>query len=382
MKRKIALTTGTRAEYGILRPLMYEIKNSKKLELKLLVSGMHFSKKHGNTISEIKRDKFPITGRINMIPKTDSNYAMAIALGEGVIRFARIFNKIKPDINLVLGDRDEALASALAAYHMNIPNAHIHGGDKTLGGIDEYNRHAITKISNIHFAATKKSMDRILSMGELKKNIFLTGSPSVDEISKHKITSKTVLEKKYNLNFSGKEILLLQHSVTTQTELSKKQIENTLKAISKFKETTIAIAPNSDAGNIAIFKALKFFSEKHRFLRIFPNIPRNDYLGMLSNCRVLVGNSSSGIIEGGYFDISIVNIGIRQKNRESEKSVINVKGNSVNEIYLAIKKNLMKKKIKYKKKNVYGKGNASKKIVRILERISLDKSLIQKQISY
>jgi len=156
MKRKITLTTGTRAEYGILRPVINNIKNSKKLELQLLVAGMHLSKKHGNTISEIKHDKFRIHGKIKMIPKTDSNHAMAIALGKGIIQFADIFKKLKPDINLILGDRDESLASALAAYHMNIPNAHIHGGDKTLAGIDEYNRHAITKISNIHFAATKK----------------------------------------------------------------------------------------------------------------------------------------------------------------------------------------------------------------------------------
>ncbi len=382
MKRKITLTTGTRAEYGILRPVINDIKNSKKLELQLLVSGMHLSKKHGNTISEIKHDQFPIHGKIKMMPKTDSNHAMAIALGEGVIQFANIFKKLKPDINLVLCDRDESLASALAAYHMNIPNAHIHGGDKTLAGIDEYNRHAITKISNIHFAATKKSMNRILSMGELKKNVFLTGSPSIDEVANHKITSKTTLEKKYNLNFSGKEILLLQHPVTTQSEQSKIQIENTLKAISKLKNTTIAIAPNSDAGNLSIFKALEKYSKKYNFLNLFPSLPRNDYLGMLSNCHVLVGNSSSGIIEGGYFDISVVNIGIRQQNRESGKNIIHVKGNSVNEIYLAIKKSLMKRKNNSKKKNIYGTGNASKKIVRILETISLNQSLIQKQISY
>jgi len=381
MKRKITITTGTRADYGILRPVINGIKNNKKLELQLLVSGMHLSKKHGNTILEIKHDKFPIHGKIKMIPKTDSNYAMAITLGEGVIQFAEIFKKLKPDINLILGDRDEALASALAAYHMNIPNAHIHGGDKTLAGIDEYNRHAITKISNIHFAATKKSMTRILSMGEFKKNVFLTGSPSIDEVANHKITSKSKLEKKYNLQFSGYEILLLQHPVTTQTQQSEIQITNILKSLSKLKKTTIAIAPNSDAGNSSIFRALQEYSKKNNFLKLYPNLPRSDYLGMLSNCRVLVGNSSSGIIEGGYFDIFIVNIGIRQQNRESGKNVIHVKGNSIDEIYLAIKKGLMKKK-NNSKKNVYGNGNASKKIVKILETIQLDQSLIEKQISY
>jgi GDP/UDP-N,N'-diacetylbacillosamine 2-epimerase (hydrolysing) len=381
MKRKITITTGTRADYGILRPIINRIKDSSKLELQLLVSGMHLSKKHGNTILEIKNDKFPIHGKIKMFPRTDSNHSMAITLGEGIIQFANIFKKLKPDINLILGDRDEALASAIAAYHMNIPNAHIHGGDKTRAGIDEYNRHAITKISNIHFPGTKKSMNRILSMGEIKKNVFLTGSPSIDEVANHKITSKTNLEKKYNLHFSGNEILLLQHPVTTQSDQSKIQITNILKSISKFKKTTIAIAPNSDAGNSPIFRALQEYSKKNDFLKLYPNLPRRDYLGMLSNCRVLVGNSSSGIIEGGYFDIFVVNIGIRQQNRESGKNVIHVKGNSSNEIYLAIKKGLSKKK-NYSKKNVYGNGDASKKIVKILETIKLDQALIEKQISY
>jgi len=228
----------------------------------------------------------------------------------------------------------------------------------------------------------KKSMNRILSMGELKKNVFLTGSPSIDEVANHKITSKTTLEKKYNLNFSGKVILLLQHPVTTQSKQSKIQIKNTLMAVSKFKVTVITIAPNSDAGNISIFKDLEKFSKKYNFFQLFPNLPRSDYLGMLSNCSVLVGNSSSGIIEGGYFDIPVVNIGIRQQNRESGKNIIHVKGNSINEIYLSIKKSLMKKKNHSKKHNIYGTGNASKKIVRILETIPLDQSLIQKQISY
>ena len=315
------------------------------------------------------------------LKKLISNQKKGHTLDQKFYTDDEIFKKFQVDINIIQGDRDEVLASAIAAYHMNIPNAHIHGGDKTSAGIDEYNRHAITKISNIHFPGTKKSMNRVLSMWEIKKNVFLTGSPSIDEVANHKITSKTNLEKKYNLHFSGNEILLLQHPVTTQSEQSKIQITNILKSISKFKKTTIAIAPNSDAGNSPIFRALQEYSKKNDFLKLYPNLPRRDYLGMLSNCRVLVGNSSSGIIEGGYFNIFVVNIGIRQQNRESGKNIIHVKGNSSNEIYLAIKKGLSKKK-NNSKKNVYGNGDASKKIVKILETIKLDQSLIEKQISY
>jgi len=379
--RRITVTTGTRAEYGILRPVLREIVKSRNLELFLIVAGMHLSSKFGKTIEEIKHDGFKINAKVNMIPKNDTPYAMATSLGNGVVKFAKIFKKIKPDINLVLGDRDETFSSALAASHMNIPNAHIHGGDKTRAGIDEYNRHTITKISNIHFPATKKSMERILRMGENPKYVFLTGSPSIDEVTKNKITSKKNLEKKYCINLTGEEIILLQHPVTTEYQKSKTQIVNTLKAIVKLKKLTFAIAPNSDAGNHKIFQQLKLYSQKYDFIKMFRNLPRCDYLGMLKNCGVLVGNSSSGLIEGSYFDIPVINIGIRQANRERGTNVQDVKNNSVILIHRAIEKALKKKPMKFNNK-IFGNGKASFKIVRIIERLKLDQNLIQKQITY
>lgn len=380
MKRKISVTTGTRADYGILRPVLQAILKSKKLELYLIVTGTHLSKKHGLTINEIKRDGFEIFATIDMVPQGDTNYFMSKALGEGIIAFSKIFSKLRPDINLILGDRDEMLASALAAAHMNIPNAHIHGGDKS-GGIDEYNRHAITKISNIHFAATKKSKERIIKMGENPKYVFLTGSPGLDEVVSNKITNKKDLEKKYGLKFDGSEILLLQHPVTTQTKISGEQILSTLKAIAKTKKTTIAIAPNSDAGNKIIFKYLESFSRKYDFIKMYRSLPRSDYLGLLKNCGVLVGNSSSGMIEANYFQIPVINIGIRQEGREKGKNVLDLKYASVKSVYDTILKALKIKK-SIKSTNVYGNGNASKKILYCLEKINLSKDLIQKNIFY
>jgi len=381
MKRKIAVTTGTRADYGFLKPILKGILKNKKLEPYLLVTGMHLSKKHGLTINEIKKDGFKIKAKIDMIPEEGSTYAMSKVLGKGIISFSKIFKKIQPDINLVLGDRDEMLASALSASHMNIPNAHIHGGDVS-GGIDEYNRHAITKISNIHFAATKKSKDRIIKMGENPKYVFFTGSPSIDEILQKHITKKIELGKKYGIKFNGKEILLVQHPVTTQENQSKKQIRNTLIAIVKTKCKTIAICPNSDAGHRSIFKELRIFSEKLPFIKVYENLPRSDYLGMLKNCAVLVGNSSSGLIEASYFDIPVVNIGIRQKNRERGKNVVDVVNNSQIMIYRAIMRAIRKKPKKIKNERIYGDGNASKKIVRYLETIKLNERLINKQLFY
>jgi len=332
------------------------------------------------TINEIIKDGFRIYSSFDMLSKEDSNYSMSKALGEGIVSFTKIFYKLKPDINLILGDRDEMLASALAAYHLNIPNAHIHGGDKSQGGIDEYNRHAITKISNIHFAATSRSKERILKMGENPKFVFHTGSPSIDEIIKKPITIKKSLEKKYGINLNGKDILLIQHPVTTQTRQSGKQIMNTLKAIVKIGENTIAIAPNSDPGNGLIFKHLRTFSKKYDFIKMYNTLPRNDFLGLLKNCGALVGNSSSGMIEASYFDTSVVNIGIRQKGREKGSNVIEVE-DSINSIYSGILRAFKKHK-KFHKGNLYGKGNAAAKIVKHLEKIKLDEELINKQIFY
>ena len=380
MKRKIFVTTGSRAEYGFLRPLFYEICQNKKLELYIIVAGMHLTKKHGMSINEIKKDGFKIHDTVTMIPKGNTVHHMAKALGEGILQFSDIFHHVRPDINLVLGDRDEMLASTIAATHMNIPNAHIHGGDKS-GGIDESNRHAITKFSHIHFAVSKNSMKRIIKMGENQKFVFFTGSPSIDEVLSQKITTKKHLEKKYNLKFTGNEILFLQHSVTTQDRKSDLHIRNTLTSLFKTRKNIIAISPNSDAGHKAIFNQLKKYSNKTNF-KVFPNLPREDYLGMLKNCAILVGNSSSGIIEASYFDTPVVDIGIRQKNRDRGKNVLTVESNSAALIYKTLLKALKMRDKKFKNDFIYGKGNASKKICRHLESIKLDDSLIQKEITY
>lgn len=379
LKRKILVTTGTRAEYGILRPVLRAIDKSAKLELCLVVTGTHLSKKYGLTINEIKKDGFEIVATIDMIPKKDTLYSMSRKLGEGIVAFSKIFHKFKPDINLILGDRDEMLASAIAAYHMNIPNVHIHGGDKSRG-VDEYNRHAITKMSNIHFVATRKSKERVIRMGEDPDHVFLTGSPSIDEIVTSKITNKKELEKKYGIKFTGNEILLVQHPVTTQTDLSERQIRNTLEAIVKIGNTTIAIAPNSDAGNKAIFKYLRLFSSRYDFIKIYGSLPRSDYLGMMKNCGALVGNSSSGMIEASYFHVPVVNIGIRQEGRERGKNVFDVKDESTRSIHNTISKALEMRR--FTSDHVYGNGKASEKIVKHLEKINFDKDLIQKQIVY
>ena len=344
----------------------------------LIVTGTHLSKKHGMTINEIKKDKFKIYQTFKFLPNDDTGFSAAKSLGEGVVQFAKIFKKIKPDINLILGDRDEMLASAIAAYHMNIPNAHIHGGDVSRN-IDEYTRHAITKISNIHFPSTEKSKRRIIKMGENPKFVFLTGSPSIDELRSNKILNKKQFENKYGFQVTKNSIVLIQHPVTTQIVNTKKHIQNTLKAIEYFGYTTTIIAPNSDAGSNTIFQNIKHFAKSHNFVRIFPSLPRRDFLCLIKNCGVLVGNSSSGLIEASYFGTSVVNIGIRQQGRERSKNVFDAKSESVISIKRAILRALKKNT---KPSYLYGIGNASQKIVRHLEKIKLNYELIEKQLTY
>lgn len=380
MNRKISVITGSRSEYGLLRPVLKEILKSKKLDLYLIVAGMHLSKKYGSTINEIYNDGFKIYFKVDTTPKGNSNYSMANSLGSGIIKFASVFKKLKPDINVILGDRHESLSAALAAIYMNIPNAHIHGGERSQAGIDEYNRHVITKISNLHFAATQKSKTRIIKLGENPKFVFHTGSPGIDEIFSNQITSKTQLEKKYSLDFTKNPFLLIQHPVTTDIEHIENEISNILKIVISYKKPIIAIAPNSDAGHKIIYKKLQEYSKLHPFLKLYKSVPRSDYLGFLKNCSLLIGNSSSGIIEGGYFNIPVVNVGIRQNGRERNSNVVDVK-NTVSSIKSGINIALNSNH-HYIKKNIYGYGKSAKKIVKILETVPINKELIQKKIFY
>jgi UDP-hydrolysing UDP-N-acetyl-D-glucosamine 2-epimerase len=381
MQKKILVSTGARSEYGILKPLLKEIQKSKKLKLILVVTGSHLSKNHGYTINEIKKDGFKIDSIIRLSHFRDKNVDISTALGKYVINFSKIFQKFQPDINFIIGDRDEMFASAIAASHMNIINAHLAGGDKS-GGVDEYNRHAITKLSNIHFANTANSKKRIIKMGEDPKYVFLTGSPVVDDIFAKKITEKPVLEKKIGKKITGNEILLIQHPVTTQPKQAEKQIASTLNAIVSLKIPTFAIRPNLDSEYKKIFKKLQTFSKKYKFIDVHSSFPRSDFLGLLKNCGILIGNSSSGIIEASCFSIPVINIGIRQKGRDGDKKVIEVNNFQQGLIRKAIlKATKMKNDHKLHMRSIYGDGKSSKRIAKLLEKKYPEK-ISQKFISY
>ncbi|MBD3211228.1 MAG: UDP-N-acetylglucosamine 2-epimerase (hydrolyzing) [Candidatus Lokiarchaeota archaeon] len=381
--RKICIISGSRAEYGLLRPLMKAIKNDNKLELSLIVTGMHLSKEFGYSKSQIVRDGFEIDEEIKMCPTYDSGYGMARSVGEGIKRISNGLKKLNPDIVLVLGDRIEAFAGGVSAALMNLVLGHIHGGDSARAGLDESMRHSLTKFAHIHFPATGKSAERIVNLGEDKWRIYIVGAPGLEAILNTALFPKKKIFAEFKLDLSKPYILLVQHSVSTEPEKAKNQIQETIFAITKLALPTIIIFPNSDAGGREIIKEIKKI-ESLKFIRVYKNLTRKKFLSLMKYCSVMIGNSSSGIIESPSFKIPVINIGNRQEGRERSNNVIDVDYNRY-EILKSIEKALHDedfKKIIENCTNPYGDGKASKLIVKVLKKIEINKKLIQKKITY
>ena len=389
--RKMAVVTGTRAEYGLLYPVLKAIESHPALELSLIVTGMHLSREFGYTVKEIEQDGFRIDATVDMLLSSDTGSAMARSVGIGIIGMVQAFEQLKPDIILMLGDRVEPLAAAIAGAYMNKPVAHIHGGDSSTGGLDEYARHAITKLAHIHFPATKKSAERIIKMGEDEWRVHTVGSPALDSILDEELLPEEVLAKRlcpepvegFSLDSLRPIILVVQHPVTTDIDNAANQIRETLEAIVELNLQTFVIYPNADAGGRRMVEVIKRY-EKYPFIKTFKSIRHKEYLSLMKAATVMVGNSSSGIIEAPSLNLPVVNIGTRQQGRERAENVIDVEHNK-EKIIQAVKKALTDEKFKKvveKCHNPYGDGQAGKRIAQILSKLKITPRLIQKQITY
>ncbi len=377
-KRKIAVVTGSRAEYGLLRPVMQAIKKHPKLALSVIVAGMHLVRSKGLTLKEVEKD-FKVDFKVDMKMKDDSNITLAKSLGYGIIRFVQIFEKAKPDIVVVLGDRNEALAATLAASQINIPVAHIHGGDITNSGtIDESIRFSISNFAHIHFVASKKSAERLLKIGEEKRRVFFTGSPGIDAILNSKYLSRKTIMNKYNLNSLRSYCILVHNPVTIDPKSSYKDLKSELELLDSLGIRVIAIHPNADAGSTAMVKLLDSYARKEKpNFSIYKNILHKDYLNLLKYASFLMGNSTSGIIEAPTLKTPVINVGERQKGRDYFgyiKFVDSKRSSLIN----AIEAVTDKKFVFPKTKNPYGNGNSAKKIVDILVKQKLGFNLIKK----
>ena len=382
--KKIAVVTGTRAEYGMFQPVLRAIEAREGLQLLLVVTGMHLSYEFGYTVDEIVKDGFKISARVDMVPSTDTLEAMAESVGKGIIGMAQTWLQLKPNIILVLGDRVEPLAAAIAGAYMNIPVAHIHGGDSSKGGLDEYARHAITKFAHVHFPATQKSAERIIRMGEDEWRVHMVGSPALDAILNEPLIPRDKMIERFKIDESKPLILLLQHPVTTEADNAGKQMTETLEAVVKLGYPIILLYPNADAGGRRIIEVIKDYEKKNTFIKTFKSLPRLEYLSLLKIASVLVGNSSSGMIDAPSFGLPVVNIGSRQEGRERANNVIDVKDNR-KEITMAIRKAITDKnflKVVMKCHNPYGDGKSSPRIAEILSKIENTPRLLQKKMTY
>ncbi len=380
-KRKVLYVSGTRAEYGLMRETLRAIQCHPKLKLEIAATGMHLMNEFGRTVNEIKKDGFKIDP-VNAVFRKDTKESVVDFIGRFMLKFADLLDRIKPDIILLLGDRPEMLSSSMAGAYLGIPVAHVHGGDVSLT-IDEFARHAITKFSHIHFAATQKSAERIIKLGEDPWRVFVVGAPGLDSIFGQKLLSKKEIAKKYDLNLSKPLVMVLQHAVTMEKEEAPRQMKEMMDAVKELGLQTVVIYPNADPGGRAMIKVIEQY-RKLPYIRVYKNIIHKDYLSLMKVADVMVGNSSGGIIESPSFHLPSISVGTRQKGRERTDNVIET-GYDKEEIKRAIRKALYDKKFlsKVKRiKNPYGQGKAASKIAGILARIKIDKKLLEKQITY
>lgn len=380
--RKIAVITGTRAEYGYLKPLMNAIEQDKDLELIPIITGMHLLPEFGDSYKLVEND-FLKTVKIPMNLKGDTLEDMATYLASGVKNFAEYFSKNPLDIVVVLGDRTEPFAAALASMYLNIPVAHINGGDVSGGTVDESIRHAITKIAHVHLVHTQENADRIAKMGEDKKRIYVVGALTLDIILNKALMSKNEIFKKYDLDPKETTFLVVQHPITTLHDQGFSQMQELFSTLDILKKQTVMLYPNCDAGGKKLIDLIEKY-EHHDYMHVFKNLTHEDYLSIMKNVDLMIGNSSSAIIEAPSFKIPVINVGGRQSGRSRTDNIIDVKPDQ-NKILKAIDFALNDKDFLKKVqtcKNKFGDGRSSVKIVKILKELKIDEKLIQKQIAY
>lgn len=393
-KKIVAIFTGNRAEYGLQFPILKAVKEHPALEYRLLVSGAHLDDNFGRTLEEIESDGFEISAQIDIEMDADSLFSTAQAIGSGILNISKTLSEIKPDMMVVYADRFEGLAAVIASTQMNVPTAHIEGGDITEGGaLDDSVRHAMTKLSHLHFTTNQQATNRILAMGEEDWRVHTVGFPAIDLISESNYAKPSEIESELDIDINKPIILFTQHSVTTEFDESVNQLLPSLKALLRHAKEDVQVIltyPNNDAGGKKIIDELENIKEKNiNNIHVHISLGRYLYHGILglsldnSKNVVCVGNSSSGLKETPAFFCPTVNIGSRQDSRLRGGNVIDSDYDE-DEIYNAIHKclydNDFRKKC-FNSPNPYWLGDAGKKIAEILASINLNKELIRKKMT-
>lgn len=323
--KRIGIMTGTRAEYGLLKSLMQEINKDNDLELYLIVSGMHLSPEFGMTYKEIEEDGFEINAKVEMLLSSDSPAGISKSIGLGVIGFADEFQRADLDMLILLGDRYEALSAAICALVMRIPIAHLHGGELTEGAIDEGIRHSITKMSYLHFTSTEQYRNRVIQLGENPERVFYVGALGVENIKKINLMTKEELERSIHFEIDENTVIVTYHPVTLENNTVEEQFLNLLEVLDRNpKIRMIFTKANADTNGRIVNELIdKYAAQNSERACAFMSLGQKRYLSALKYCRIVIGNSSSGIIEAPSFGKPIINIGDRQKGRICADSVIN-----------------------------------------------------------
>jgi len=378
--KKIAVATGSRADYGLLSPLLKLLKDDLAIELQLIACAAHLSSEFGMTKNFIEQDGFLITAEVEMDIFSDSPEGVTRSMGLGCIGFGEIFSQLKPDLLVLLGDRFETLAAAQAAMVAKIPIAHLHGGELTEGAIDDVIRHAITKMSHLHFVATSDFRNRVIQMGEDPKSVFMVGAIGLDNIYNVKSISKEEIESELGIRFDKPVFLATYHPVTLSSADQTRAIQNMFAALDKHPDALIIFTySNSDTFGRQLIKKIENYAKENPFRVIVrPSLGQKLYLGVMKMADLVIGNSSSGLIEAPSFGVPTVNIGIRQKGRPLAPSVISCKENS-RSISEAITRALTPEfyKIVSKRENPYGDGKTAEKIYKIISEVNFDNILIK-----
>lgn len=386
LKRKILAVTGARSEYDILFPVLEKLNDDPDFDLQIIVTGAHLSENYGKTVTNIENDGFIIADRIYNLINTDEKIGRVISLGNQIPAFAQTFERVKPDIILIVGDREEAISVSLTGAYMDIPVAHIAGGDIVKdGNIDNSVRYATSKFSHIHLTVLPQHKETLLKLGEDAWRIFTVGSPALDRFMKTPSLTKKQISQNIGFDLTdGKYLMLIQHPIITDIENEEKNIHETLDAIVASGYKCLINYPNSDAGNYVIIEAYQQYVKLHKQLFLFKNLDRLNYINIMRNASCLIGNSSSGITEAPSLGLPVVNIGSRQRGRIHAENVIFV-DNDKEQISAAISKSLTDNSyINSVKliKNPYGDGNSASKIIEVLRTIELNDKLIYKNITY
>lgn len=384
MTRKVGLVVTARPSYSRIKTALRAIQKHPDLELQLIVAASALLDRYGSVVDYIEKDGFEIVARVYIVLEGENLITSAKTTGLGIMELATIFDNLQPDVVVTVADRYETLATAVAASYMNIPVAHVQGGEVT-GSIDEKVRHAVTKLSNLHFASTQEAADRLIRMGERAQCVFVTGCPSVDlaaEVLKDPAMNFDPFEKYGGVgpvaDISNGYLVVMQHPVTTQFGASLSQITETLNAVEAVGMPAIWFWPNVDAGADGISRGIRIFREQGRGAQIhyFKNMEPEDFLRLIYSSRVIVGNSSVGVRESSFLGVPSVNVGSRQSGRQRSANIIDVP-HEAKQIQAAILGQA--KAGRYPSEHLYGDGKAGERIAQLL---STEKLEVEKQITY